>query len=67
MDITPGHWIFAGLFMLSFIGILFWSFRKDIHVTRKQFGNMGLVAMIVGGAVILLIIIKFALRNLSGE
>lgn len=65
MDITPGHWIFAGLFMLAFIGILFWSFQRDTKVTKRQFGNTGIVAIVVGGAVILLIIIKFALRNLS--
>jgi uncharacterized membrane protein len=65
MDITPGHWIFAGLFLISFILILAWSFLKDKKVNSRQFGNVGLVALIIGGSIIMLIIIKFALRNIN--
>jgi uncharacterized membrane protein len=65
MDITPGHWIFAFLFLISFIAILSWSFMKDKKVNKPQFGNVGLVALIIGGSIIMLIIIKFALRNIN--
>ena len=37
-NITTGHWIFAGIFMLAFVGYLIWSYRKDLklHKTRKS-------------------------------
>ncbi len=28
-NITTGHWIFAALFAIGFIGFLIWSYRKD--------------------------------------
>lgn len=65
MDITPYHWIFAAIFMVVFIGILIWTFNKDKKVNRRQFGNVTWISFLIGGGVILLIIIKFALRNLS--
>lgn len=66
MDISRGHWIFAALFILVFIGVLFWSFRKDRRTIQTQFGNAGIGAIVVGLILILIIIIKFALRNLKG-
>jgi hypothetical protein len=65
MDITPGHWIFAALFMLVFIGAIAWSFKQDKAVNRKQFGKTSLMALIIGGGILLLIVLKFALRYFS--
>jgi cbb3-type cytochrome oxidase subunit 3 len=62
MDITPGHWVFAAIFMLVFITGIVWSFRKDRTVNRRQFGNTNMLALIIGGGILLLIILKFALR-----
>jgi hypothetical protein len=62
MDITPGHWVFAAIFMLVFISGIVWSFRKDRTVNRRQFGNTNMLALIIGGGILLLIILKFALR-----
>jgi hypothetical protein len=62
MDITPGHWVFAAIFMLVFISGIVWSFRKDKTVNRSQFGNTNMLALIIGGGILLLIILKFALR-----
>jgi hypothetical protein len=62
MDITPGHWVFAAIFMLVFISGIVWSFRKDKAVNRRQFGNTNMLALIIGGGILLLIILKFALR-----
>jgi hypothetical protein len=28
-NITTGHWIFAGIFTVAFIAILFWTYSKD--------------------------------------
>ena len=65
MDITPGHWIFAAIFIVVFIAGIAWSFRKDRNVNKKQFGNTSLIALIIGGGILLIIILKFALRYLS--
>jgi hypothetical protein len=62
MDITSGHWVFAAIFMLVFISGIVWSFRKDRTVNRRQFGNTNMLALIIGGGILLLIILKFALR-----
>lgn len=65
MDITPGHWVFAAIFMLVFISGIVWSFRKDKTVNRRQFGNTNMLALIIGGGILLIIILKFALRFFS--
>jgi len=65
MDITPYHWIFAAIFFVAFIGVLAWSFKKDSKVNKRQFGNVAWLGFIIGGGIIVLIILKFALRNLS--
>lgn len=65
MDITPGHWIFAALFAVVFIGILIWSFQKDKKVNTSSYGNTGKVAIIIGGTILLLIILKFVLRQMN--
>jgi hypothetical protein len=65
MDITPGHWVFAAIFMLVFISTIIWSFRKDKAVNRRQFGNTNMLALIIGGGILLIIILKFALRYFS--
>jgi hypothetical protein len=65
MDITPGHWIFAIIFAISFIGILIWSFRKDKKVNTLNYGNSGKVTIIIGGTILLIIILKFALRQIN--
>jgi len=65
MDITPGHWIFAGIFAVAFIGILIWSFRKDSKINSTNYGNSGKVAIIVGGTILFLIMVKFILRQIN--
>ena len=65
MDITVGHWIFAAVFLIVFIGVIAWSFRKDRPINKKQFGNTSFVALLIGGGVLLIIILKFALRYLN--
>jgi hypothetical protein len=65
MDIGPGHWIFAALFMLTFALILGFSFRKDKRIHKAHYSNAGIIAIIIGASILLLIIIKVALRQLA--
>lgn len=37
--ISTGHWIFAALFTVLFLGVLAWSYRKDANVHRLHFGS----------------------------
>jgi hypothetical protein len=64
MNIGAGHWVFALLFAVAFIGILIWSFKKDKSIHSSQYKNSGLIALILGGGVFLLILIKIALRHM---
>jgi hypothetical protein len=65
MDIGPGHWIFAALFMLTFALILGLAFRKDKGIHKAHYSNAGIIAIIIGASVLMLIIIKVALRQLA--
>jgi len=65
MDITRGHWIFAAIFFVTFIGILIWSFGKDKRVNRQQFGNSRWLAITIGGSLLLIALIKIVLRQLN--
>jgi len=38
-NITTGHWIFAGIFTVSFLIYLFWSYRKDSEVHSIHYGK----------------------------
>lgn len=35
--ITPGHWVFAGIFVAVFIGVLVWAYLKDRPVSRRYY------------------------------
>jgi cbb3-type cytochrome oxidase subunit 3 len=65
VEIGPGKVIFALVFMLAFIAVLVWSFKKDKPINVKHYGNMGLAALISGGILILVIILKVIFRNLG--
>ena len=36
-NITSGHWIFAGVFMVAFLGFLVWSYRKDLPTLKLHY------------------------------
>ena len=65
MDITPGHWIFAALFVLFFSIILIWTFKQEKKINAVNYGNSGKVAIIIGGVILLLMVIKFVLRQIN--
>ncbi|KRO68955.1 MAG: hypothetical protein ABR88_01955 [Cryomorphaceae bacterium BACL7 MAG-120322-bin74] len=56
-NITTGHWIFAGLFTLTFLVFLFWSYRKDAKVHSVHYGNS--LKMILAGILLLFVIYIF--------
>jgi len=46
---TTGQLIFAALFFLAFVGVMIWSYRKDIKLHKKHYKGSYwvLVALIV--------------------
>ncbi|MCT4663603.1 MAG: hypothetical protein N4A45_00040 [Flavobacteriales bacterium] len=39
MDVGPGHWVFAAIFAVSFIGFLIWAYRKDLKRHKKYYSG----------------------------
>lgn len=62
-NITTGHWIFAGIFMIIFVGYLIWSYRKDLNLHKVQYGGSG---YFLGGLLLILFLLyvvkQFVLR-----
>jgi hypothetical protein len=53
------------LFMIAFAFILAFSFRKDKRTHKAHYSNAGIIAIVIGASLLLLIIIKVALRQLA--
>lgn len=60
-NITPGHWIFALLFALTFIGYLVWAYRKDLRLHRIYYRRsyIVLLTLLIGAALLYLFKDKF--------
>jgi hypothetical protein len=56
-NITTGHWIFAGVFMLFFIAYLIWSYRKDLKLHRTYYG--GAFYVLIGIVLVLFVFYVF--------
>ena len=47
-NITTGHWIFAGIFAVFFIGYLVWSYRKDLAIHKIHYkGSLTFVLVFI--------------------
>jgi hypothetical protein len=57
-NITTGHWIFAGLFMIAFVAYLFWSYRKDAKIHAKYYGKGARVLLVIVVMIFVLFIVK---------
>ncbi len=55
--IGTGHWVFAGVFFMLFIGYLVWSYRKDLKETKFHYG--GIIWFILALLVIVFLIFVF--------
>lgn len=64
-EIGTGQIVFALSFLIAFIFIIRWTFKKDSKVNNTYFGNAGMLALIIGGALLLIIIVKIILRQMQ--
>ncbi|MCT4623676.1 MAG: hypothetical protein N4A46_08640 [Schleiferiaceae bacterium] len=38
-NITTGHWIFAGIFTILFVAILWWTYQKDKGTHKMHYAG----------------------------
>ena len=46
-NITTGHWIFAGLFAISFLSYLTYSYRKDLKLHKVHYSGGGIQVLLL--------------------
>lgn len=53
-NITSGHWVFALLFAVTFIGYLIWAYRKDLRLHRIYYRRsyIVLLTLLIGAALL---------------
>lgn len=59
-NITTGHWIFAGVFMILFIGYLVWSYRKDMEIHKLHYSGV----MYFFGGLVLIVFLIYVFKRL---
>lgn len=50
-NITPGHWVFAAIFAVVFVGVLAWAYMKDrpinkIYYNRSLYFTLGIILVL---------------------
>lgn len=60
---SPGQLIFASLFVVAFIGVMIFSYRKDKKLHRKNYRGVTWVMFSFLLFVIFLFLIKYFLKN----
>lgn len=58
-NITPGHWIFAGIFAVGFIGTLIWAYWRDIKITKVHYRSVSFFTL----ALLLVLFLMFVFRK----
>ncbi len=60
---STGQWIFAALFFVAFVGVIIFSYRKDIKLHRKYY--KGTIFILLGfiGFILLLFVLKSFLKE----
>ena len=63
MDFSTGQLIFAGLFFLAFVAVIFFSYRKDLKLHRKYY--KGTIYILIGfiAFILLLFVLKTYLKG----
>jgi len=61
---TTGRIIFIIFFVITFISLIVWSYRKDIKVHSRHYKNTGKKVIIYGGIIIaFFVILRLVLGN----
>lgn len=66
MNVGTGHWIFAAIFTVSFIVILFFLYQADGKMYGKvQYKNVKSIVWIIVAALFLMVLVKIAARMIG--
>lgn len=60
---STGQLIFAGFFMLVFIGVIVYTYKKDLKLHSKNYKGVTWVALFFAIFITILFIIKYSLKN----
>ncbi|WBL26610.1 hypothetical protein PBT91_04900 [Zunongwangia sp. HGR-M22] len=60
---STGQWIFAGLFLVTFIVVMVFMYRKDLKLHRKYYKNSIFILLGFIAFIALLFIIKVYLNE----
>ncbi|MDG1534946.1 MAG: hypothetical protein P8Q38_04170 [Schleiferiaceae bacterium] len=60
-NITTGHWIFAGIFAISFLIYLFISYRKDLQLHKIHYKSSGIQVMLL---IVITLFVLFVFKRL---
>lgn len=61
-NITPGHWIFAGIFAVAFIGYLVWAYTKDSPIYKQNYRRVWLILLVIVVSLFLIYVFKNQLK-----
>lgn len=61
-NITSGHWIFAGLFILTFIGGMIWAYRNDLKLHRQHYRGAWIILLVLILGMFTIYVLKDLLR-----
>jgi len=59
---SKGQLIFAGLFIIAFIILMIWSYRKDLKIHKKYYKNTFIVIITVFLVIAIFTLITFSLH-----
>jgi len=59
---SKGQLIFAGLFIIAFIILMIWSYRKDLKIHKKYYKNTFIVIITVFLIIAIFTLITFSLH-----
>ena len=65
-NVGPGHWIFAMVFAVVFVGAMIYAYREDIKKSPWYFKGSSRIAMIIVGSIFVLLVLKMLHRAMFG-
>lgn len=60
---STGQWIFAGLFLVVFTGVIIYSYRKDKQLHERNYQGVIWIGIVFIVFLFLLFILKYLLKN----
>jgi len=59
---SQGQLIFAGLFIIAFAILMFWSYRKDLKIHKKHYKNTFIILIAVFLIIAIFTLITFSMH-----